>query len=128
MARILLVDDEESVRAFVNRALHHAGHEVTEARNGADALQHLAAAPLPFDLLLTDIAMPVMDGIALALKAAKDYPELPILMMTGFDAEKARAHNLHLLVHEVLSKPFSLDELNQTVAHILATPPAARST
>lgn len=126
MARILLVDDEETVRAFVCRALGLGGHQVSEARNGAEALQKLAAQP--FDLVLTDIAMPVMDGIALALKAAKDYPELRILMMTGFDAEKARAHNLHFLVHDVLSKPFTLDQLTQTVARVLAAPPATDPT
>lgn len=128
MARILLVDDEESVRAFASRALHHAGHEVTEARNGAEALQKLAAEALPFELLLTDIAMPVMDGIALALKVTKDYPELPVLMMTGFAAEKARAHNLHFLVNDVLSKPFTLDQLIAAVAHVLAKPAAGRPT
>ena len=96
------------------------------AANGREAI--LKNTELRPDVITMDIEMPVMDGIALALKAAKDYPELRILMMTGFDAEKARAHNLHFLVHDVLSKPFTLDQLTQTVARVLAAPPATDPT
>ncbi len=73
-----------------------------------------------FDLLLTDIAMPVMDGIQLALNVARDYPELRILMMSGYAEERRRAHNLETLIHEVVAKPFSLDEITQAVETALS--------
>jgi len=117
MARILLAEDETAVREFVRRALGVQGHKVTAVADGAEALVALGQGE--FDLLLTDIVMPVMDGIALALKVAKDYPALRILMMTGYVAEKERAHNLELLVHDVLAKPFTMDQVCSAVAAAL---------
>src|SRR5690606_36992387 len=84
MARILIAEDEETVRALVARALTMDGHEVTAMPDGAAALDALTGAGGAFDLLLTDIQMPMMDGIALALAAARDYPALTILLMTGY--------------------------------------------
>ncbi len=118
MARILLAEDDESVRAFVTRALQLQGHEVVQAADGALALEALGDAA--FDLLLTDIAMPVMDGIQLALNVARDYPGLRVLMMSGYAEERRRAHNLESLVHEVVAKPFSLDEIVEAVANALS--------
>lgn len=109
MARILVAEDEEPVRIFVTRALEHHGHQVHAVADGGAALQALQQDR--YDLLLTDIVMPVMDGIALALKATSDWPHMPVVMMTGYAAEKQRAHNLDELINEVISKPFSLDEL-----------------
>jgi DNA-binding response OmpR family regulator len=109
MARILLAEDDPAVGAFVVRALTHAGHEVTLAKDGIEALGRLADAD--FELLLTDIVMPGLDGIALALKASKDYPRMRILLMSGFAAERQRAHNLEALIHRVIPKPFTLDEI-----------------
>ena len=109
MAKILIAEDDTAVSAFIVRALGHAGHDVTAAPDGLVALTHLAGAR--FDLLLTDIVMPGLDGIALALKASSDYPDMPILLMTGFAAERQRAHNLEALIHRVISKPFTLNEI-----------------
>src|ERR1043166_7801436 len=103
MAKILVAEDDSAVSAFVVRALTHAGHEVTAAPDGLAALVHLAGAR--FDLLLTDIVMPGLDGIALALKASNDYPEMKILLMTGYASERQRAHNLDALIHRVVEKP-----------------------
>jgi two-component system cell cycle response regulator CpdR len=119
MARILLADDEAAVREFVRRALAAQGHEVTAVSDGAEALQALKGSP--FDLLLTDIVMPLMDGIALALKVAKEHPKVRILMMTGYAAERERAHNLHVLVHEVISKPFTMRQICDAVEQALAS-------
>jgi DNA-binding response OmpR family regulator len=119
MARILVADDEPSVREFVRRSLQHRGHEVTAVADGGEALDCLHRDP-HFDLLLTDIVMPVMDGIALALKVGKEFPSVRILLMTGFAAEKARAHNLDFLVHEVVSKPFTMDQIVARVAAALS--------
>jgi two-component system, cell cycle response regulator CpdR len=109
VAAILLAEDDEAVREFVKRALAHYGHNVTAVGDGGAALAALEESP--YDLLLTDIVMPGMDGIALALKATKDRPALPVVLMTGFAAERQRAHNLDALIDRVVSKPFSLKEI-----------------
>ncbi|MEE8515712.1 MAG: response regulator [Alphaproteobacteria bacterium] len=109
MARILVAEDDDAVREFIERALTHSGHEVTATHVGIEALEALARES--FDLLLTDIVMPELDGIALALKVSKDYPDIAILLMSGFAAERQRAHNLDVLIHRVISKPFTLDEI-----------------
>ncbi|HZS81382.1 MAG TPA: response regulator [Stellaceae bacterium] len=109
MAAILVAEDDGAVSAFVTRALVHAGHEVRAVADGSAALAALAERP--FDLLLTDIVMPELDGIALALKASKEFPAMRILLMTGFAAERQRAHNLEALIHRVIAKPFTLAEI-----------------
>jgi two-component system, cell cycle response regulator CpdR len=118
MARILVAEDEASLREFVSRALTHHGHEVNVAEDGAMALDMLTKDP-NYDLLLTDIMMPIMDGIALALKVTKENPDLKILMMTGYAAERQRAHNLDTLIHDVISKPFTLSEICEKVDEAL---------
>lgn len=120
MAKILVADDEASVREFVSRALASQGHEVTAVADGGEALMAFARAK--FDLLLTDIRMPVMDGVELALAVAKDHPDLPILMMTGYADERERAFNLDQLIREVVAKPFDLATLCAKVAQALAGP------
>lgn len=117
MAKILLAEDDPAVREFVRRALVHSGHEVTAVDDGLAAIEVLSADQ--FDMLITDIVMPGMDGIALALKASKDRPSMPILMMTGYAAERQRAHNLEALIHKVIAKPFSLRDICNAVADIL---------
>ena len=119
MARILLTEDDESVRAFVKRALELDGHEITEAEDGGIALEILTAQRGDFELLLSDIMMPVMDGIALALAVARDYPNLSILLMTGFADQRERAFGLDSLVNDVVSKPFTLAEIRAAVARAL---------
>ncbi|HVA14825.1 MAG TPA: response regulator [Stellaceae bacterium] len=118
MAKILLAEDDASVGAFVLRALTQHGHAVTPVGDGMAALAALARES--FDLLLTDIVMPKLDGIALALKAAKDHPAMKILLMTGYAAERQRAHNLEALVNRVIMKPFTLAEIQAAVAELLS--------
>jgi DNA-binding response OmpR family regulator len=69
--------------------------------------------------MLADIKMPVMDGIALALHAAKAAPGMPILLMTGFADQKERAHGLDQLIHDVITKPFTLDQVTMMVEEAL---------
>lgn len=118
--RILVAEDDGAVREFVTRALEHAGHEVVAVEDGHQALEALQRKA--FDLLVTDIVMPGLDGIALALKVAKDYPDLRILMMTGYAHERQRAYNLEALIHKVLPKPFTLTDITGSVADALAAP------
>ena len=115
MARILVADDEEAIRNLVGRALKQDGHDVMTANDGAEALDALVREKSGFDLLLTDIRMPMMDGIALALAAARDHPAVTILLMTGYADQRERAYGLETLIHDVLTKPFSLASLRAAV-------------
>jgi len=91
------------------------------AQDGAEALDILTRENGAFDLLLTDIQMPIMDGIALALSAARDFPELTILLMTGFAHQRERASNLSAIAHDVITKPFSVADIRTAVADALAS-------
>jgi two-component system, cell cycle response regulator CpdR len=120
MARILLAEDEEVLCAMCARALAMDGHEVKTACDGGDALDVLTRQEGRFDLLLTDIRMPIMDGIALALAAARDFPDLTILLMTGYADQRERAHGLDALIHDVIAKPFPIAALRGAVREALA--------
>ncbi len=119
MARILVAEDDDPVRAIVKRALELDGHAVVAEADGAAALDRLGAERGRFDLLLSDIRMPLMDGIALALSAARDYPTLPILLMTGYAEQRERAHDLVALIEDVVTKPFSVTEIRAAVSGVL---------
>jgi two-component system, cell cycle response regulator CpdR len=121
MPRVLIADDEESMRMLVARAIAMDGHDTVTAQDGAEALDILTRDNGAFDLLLTDIQMPVMDGIALALSAKRDFPDLIILLMTGYAAQRERASNLNAIAHDVISKPFSVADIRTAVADALAT-------
>ncbi|HEX9836105.1 MAG TPA: response regulator [Alphaproteobacteria bacterium] len=118
MAKILIAEDSDSVREFVARALSNDGHTVRTVGDGVAALDALAVDR--YDLLLADIVMPELDGIALALKVSRDYPDLPILLMTGYAHERQRAHNLDALIHEVIAKPFTLKQICEAANRVLA--------
>jgi two-component system, cell cycle response regulator CpdR len=116
MTRVLIAEDEEPLRTLVARAIAMDGHETVTARDGAEALEILTGQQGVFDLLLTDIQMPVMDGIALALAAARDFPDLTILLMTGFADQRERAHGLNAIIQDVITKPFSVADIRTAVA------------
>jgi CheY-like chemotaxis protein len=119
VARVLIADDEDSMRSLVARAIAMDGHETVIAADGAEALDVLTGDTRAFDLLLTDIKMPIMDGIALALAAARDFPDLVILLMTGFADQRERASGLDAIVHDVVTKPFSVADIRAAVAGAL---------
>jgi CheY-like chemotaxis protein len=120
MSRILIAEDEEALRAMCARALATGGHQVETASDGSEALEILIRERGRFDLLLTDVRMPIMDGIALALAAARDFPDLTILLMTGYADQRERAQGLDALVHDVIAKPFSVADLRGAVSEALA--------
>jgi DNA-binding response OmpR family regulator len=91
MPRVLIADDEESMRTLVARAIAMDGHEIVTAEDGA-----------------------------LALAAARDFPELTILLMTGFADQRERAHGLNAIVHDVVTKPFTVTDIRTAVAQALA--------
>jgi two-component system cell cycle response regulator CpdR len=115
MARVVIAEDEEGLRGFVARALAMDGHEVMATADGAEALDLIAQQQGHFDLLLADVRMPVMDGIALALATARDHPQITILLMTGYADQRERAHGLDALIHDVISKPFTLAQIRNAV-------------
>jgi CheY-like chemotaxis protein len=93
------------------------------ATDGAHALDVLGQERGAFELLLSDIRMPVMDGIALAHAAARAHPAVTILLMTGYADQRERAHGLDALIHDVISKPFSLGAMRRAVNEALTAPP-----
>ena len=123
MARILIAEDDDSVRAFVTSALKMKGYEVVVAEDGGLAAEIMDAEKGRFDLLLSDIKMPIMDGIALALTVAASFPEVIIVLMTGFADQREQAHGLHELIYDVIVKPFTLADLLAKVDDALAGRP-----
>ena len=121
MPRVLIADDEDSMRSLVARAIAMDGHQTVTAEDGAEALDILTREDGAFDLLLTDIKMPVMDVIALALTVARDFPDLTVLLMTGFADQRERASNLSAIVHDVVTKPFSVNDIRAAVNDALAS-------
>lgn len=115
---VLVVDDEASVRDFVERALNYAGYAVKAVDSGHAAIEELGHRH--YDLILTDIVMPDLDGVALALKVAKQYPDTKVMIMTGYANQRERAHNLDFLAHDVVAKPFTLEEIGKKVHKALA--------
>lgn len=116
--RILLAEDDDSMRVFLERALAKAGYEVIAFANGQEAFDRLKQEP--FTLLLTDIVMPHMDGIELARRASELDPELKIMFITGFAAVTLNVENKAPKDARVLSKPFHLKDLVREVDRLLA--------
>ena len=119
MAKILIAEDDDLVRSLVMRALGEDGHDLTATADGAAALETLDRHHGDFDLLLTDVKMPRMDGIALALAAGRRHPEVAIMLMTGYADQRERAHGLDALVHDVIAKPFSVEQIKGAVREAL---------
>jgi len=118
MVHILLVEDDESLRKFLAQALIRAGHEVTDFGNGEDAYDCLLN--FRFDLLLTDIVMPGIDGIELAKRAAEMNPAMKIMFITGFAAVALHPSSNAPKHAKVLSKPFHLREIVAEVERMMA--------
>ncbi len=119
-ARILVAEDNPAVREFIVRSLASTGFTVSAAIDGQQALDMLANEK--YDVLVSDIVMPNVDGIALAMKATRLFPDLRVVMISGYAQERMRAHNLDTLVHKILAKPFSLEEICDAVKNSLVVP------
>src|SRR5215475_14284717 len=119
--RVLVAEDNPAVREFIVRSLLSANYKLTAVADGQQALDLLAQEK--FDVLVTDIVMPNLDGIALALMAVRLFPDLRIVMISGYAQERMRAHNLDALVHRIIAKPFSLEEICDAVKDSLNLPP-----
>src|SRR5687768_2131702 len=121
MARILIAEDDSSMRHFLAMALRRAGHHVDACADGLAALNALQQDGAAFDLLLADIVMPGMDGIDLSRKAVEALPGLKVMFITGFAAVALdRKTDLRPQSARVLSKPFHLRDLVDQVGQLLA--------
>jgi two-component system, cell cycle sensor histidine kinase and response regulator CckA len=118
-AHILLVEDEDMVRAVAERALTRAGYTVTAARDGEEGLGMVANGKGNFNLVLSDVVMPAMDGPAMAKAIRRVKPSIPILFMSGYAEEQLRnqidIENMHFI-----PKPFSVQQINAKVAEVLS--------
>ncbi|UUP17193.1 response regulator [Nitratireductor thuwali] len=120
MAKLLIVEDDVSVRSFTARALAAAGHMVETAEDGMEGLDKIKQEAGAFDLVLSDIRMPAMDGIEMAREAASAFPGLRLLLMTGYAEQRERAAELEGTVRGVVNKPFTLAEIRDRVGEALA--------
>jgi two-component system cell cycle response regulator CpdR len=116
-AKILLAEDDNDMRRFLVKALQNAGYSVASFDNGMSAYNRLREEP--FELLLTDIVMPEMDGIELARRATQLDPEIKVMFITGFAAVALNPDNSAPKDARILSKPFHLRDLVNEVERLL---------
>lgn len=117
MSKILLAEDDSDMRRFLVKALNGAGYEVVSFDNGLSAYKRLREEP--FELLLTDIVMPEMDGIELARRATELDPDIKVMFITGFAAVALNPDSRAPKDAKVLSKPFHLRDLVNEVQRLL---------
>jgi len=115
MPRILIVEDDESVRTLAARALSRGDYAIDLASHGQSALARIEAANGAYDLVISDVRMPGMDGVEMAKTAARSWPRLRILFVTGYADQRERAAELEGIVVGVLPKPFTLAEIRARV-------------
>jgi two-component system cell cycle response regulator CpdR len=116
--KILLAEDDSDMRRFLVKALENAGYTVVSFDNGLSAYNRLREEP--FELLLTDIVMPEMDGIELARRATELDPDIKVMFITGFAAVALNPDNHAPRQAKILSKPFHLKDLVNEVTRLLA--------
>lgn len=118
MARILLADDDAAARELVARALKADGHTVDATQDGTEALEHLGSQA--FDLLVTDLHMPGMDGASLAKHVRARHPAMRILLMSGYTGELDKAAASLSGPVGTIPKPFTLESIRAAVKKVLA--------
>lgn len=119
MARVLIVDDEETVRHLLRRIIMRDGHETAEAENGAAALEEIAREKP--DVVITDILMPVMDGLALCrkLRSKRETQDIPILVVTAQTGDESMMGAIRAGAEDFISKPFRPGEIHVRVRSML---------
>lgn len=121
MARILLAEDDITMRQFLTAALERAGHAVRACENGLEALNAAAAADpdRKFDLLLADIVMPGIDGIELSQRVTDMFPGIKVVFITGFSGVAMGDQHQDQPHARILSKPFHLNQLVGQIETVL---------
>ena len=120
--RVLVAEDDPVVRTLLQRLLRDAGFEVRTAKHGDEALGMALRASGAFDLVVTDVRMPVMDGLELARRLRERWPGLPVLYISGYDVELSAGSRRSGSRQALLRKPFDLDELLREVTRLLGLP------
>lgn len=119
MAKILVAEDDDGVRLLTARALRLDGHEVDVAEDGVEALEMLVEANGDYDLVLSDIRMPAMTGIELAHAVNAAFPNLTVLLMTGYAEQREAADDLVAIIAGVVDKPFTIAQMRARVAELV---------
>jgi excisionase family DNA binding protein len=118
--RILVVDDEQAVRDLLAKTLTMADYDVDSAPDGASAIDRLRA--VEYDLLITDLKMPGMDGLSVIREARRSAPDLPVIIITGYSTEASAIEAINLGVAGYLTKPFRLPRILAATARALGEP------
>jgi DNA-binding NtrC family response regulator len=119
MATILLVDDEPAVLDFCRAALRLGGHEVLRASNGQAALKLLENVTSAIDIALLDVVMPVMNGVELAKRIQSAYPNIRVVLMTGYALEEVERVVGDVSPYRIIFKPFKAQFLLQIIENVL---------
>ncbi|MBT8352432.1 MAG: response regulator [Deltaproteobacteria bacterium] len=116
--KLLIIDDNEEILSSLNRYLSRKGYKVVRAANGLTALKQLEAANYDFDLVITDLVMPNISGVAITTILKKHNPRMPIIAITGYGEQPGSlAKEAHADI--VMDKPFKLDEIEATIQKLL---------
>jgi two-component system response regulator PilR (NtrC family) len=118
MGKVLVVDDEQGMREFLTMLLEKQGHRVIAAADGADALKLVAKEPP--DLVISDLRMPNVDGIGLLAGIRKQYPELPVILVTAYASSDSTIQAMRLGADDYITKPFRIEEIRLVVEKALA--------
>jgi CheY-like chemotaxis protein len=121
---VLLVDDEAGIRELTSKTLEHYGYRVRQAANGAEAVALYARHPNEIDVVLTDMAMPVMDGPAAIIALRSLNPNVKIVCSSGLASNEGIAKTLGAGIHHFLAKPYTAEKILRTLAAALAESPA----
>lgn len=120
MVRILLVDDDAGALDMFRRGLETDGHHVTACGDGSDASAAFAANPQQFDLIITDVSMPDVDGITMVEGAMAQSPSVRVIVMSGLADELKRAASLPLTRVRMLAKPLTIEQIRAEVRQIMS--------
>jgi two-component system chemotaxis response regulator CheY len=122
LGRVLVVDDEESIRSLLRTMLTQAGYDVEEAEDGGKAVEILNSGdnPLMVDVIICDIRMPRIDGMEAITYFRAQYPSLPVIVLTGYHDEQLAFSLLKQGVVEHIEKPAERDRILASVAHAIA--------
>jgi DNA-binding NtrC family response regulator len=120
LKKILVVDDEENTRIALKRLLSREGYDVQTAANGLEALHSLRSCPA--ELIITDLNMPEMNGLAFLRELNRDYPSSNVIMITAFGEVESYLEALNLGAFEYLNKPLRLEELRKVMGKMFPAP------